>query len=103
MNVSHCYGVTGLHSRLFDPVLGLKSFFKKTKNLETSYELRGSGDQLCHPSFHSNVFSRLSPDFWLKLELAEQKRAGLNSSPLKQKFIFILSYSPFILAESSCR
>lgn len=29
VNVSHCYGVTGLHSRLFDPVLGLKSFFKK--------------------------------------------------------------------------
>lgn len=27
MNVSLCYGVTGLHSRLFDPVLGLKSFF----------------------------------------------------------------------------
>lgn len=57
VNVSHCYGVTGLHSRLFDPVLDLKSFFKKKKknNLET-YELRGSGDRLCHPSFHSNVF-----------------------------------------------
>lgn len=27
MNVSHCYSVTGLHSRLFDPVLGLKSLF----------------------------------------------------------------------------
>lgn len=108
VNVSHCYGVTGLHSRLFDPVLGLKSFFKKTKNLETSYELRGSGDQLCHPSFHSNVFSCLSPDFWLLLELAEQKRAARNSSALKQehlhwkhKFIFILS--PFFLTESSCR
>lgn len=45
VNVSHCYGVTGLHSRLFDPVLGLKSFLKK-KKMEASHELSGSANQL---------------------------------------------------------
>lgn len=62
VNVSHCYGVTGLHSRLFDPVLGLKSpFFFFFLNHHISWEVQTT-DSICR------VFC-LSASFFLSFSL----------------------------------